>query len=181
MCSRKGINDILPCSGVCPPRKQCRNTGRWEGAETGQATARVASSPPGTVQKGASESTGCLCHFWHPLRNKCQPFYNNQGLHIASPAIFSCCQYSGSDTHPSSSAPQGIPVLMPPFPLPNCSSFLLLPILSSTQRRKKDGKDQSNCISVTTNKREAPNCPRLSHECQKFCIIYKNKLCYIFN
>lgn len=66
-----------------------------------------------------------------------------------------------------------------PFPLPNCSSFLLLSILSITQRREQgwEGPVQT----VTANKREAPNCLRqslhyLAHEHQKFCTIYKNTL-----
>lgn len=122
-----------------------------------------------------------LCHFWHPIRNEYQPFYNNQGLHAASPTFFSRCQYSGSDTHPSSSVPHGIPDSCSPFPCPTAVASFSCLSSASPREGNKVGKDQLNCISVTTNKREAPNCLRqslhyLSHEHQKFCIIYKNTL-----
>lgn len=172
-----------------PPKENSagiQDTGRWEGEETGPATAGVASRPPGTVQKGTSESPGWFVSLLT---------FNSEQTSAILQQSRSACSISRHLLllsilwqwhHPSSSVPHGISVLMLPFPLPNCSSFLLLSILSSSpEKGTRMGRTSSNCISVRTNKRGSQLSKTIStlsiSGTPKILHYIQNILCIIFN
>lgn len=185
------------CSGEGLPRKQCSNTGWREmrGRRNWVSNCHGGlQSPRKTVQKGASESTGCLVSLLT---------YNSEQISTLLQTPEVCLQQPGLlQTHrpPPSLAvyalamtpvlplnvPHSLPLLIPPSFLPSFSSSFSCPSSAAPQgsplmfrEGDNNGKEEfTNCTSVTTYKREAPNCLRQllqheSYECQKLCIIYK--------